>query len=552
LSFERVSSSMNNFFENLSQNAVALLEQGLRFLPGETPKTVVLELRGAYPVTSPANPLPIPIRLPGQSKIQTLDDLRDQLERLAEIRSLQELIVLERGFEGGFATAFAVRGLFEKFRKSGKRITFYADQIGNLSLYLGSACDQIVTLVEGEIRTVGLAARVVFLGETLKKIGIELEFERRSEFKNAPERFAATEFSDAHRQNVTGLLEGLYNHWLDAVSTGRKLSTDALRAAVDNAPLLSERALEAGVIDKIAFEDELTLNATTVRDALRFAPSSLSWDAPEGIALVSIEGGIADGESRNVPIPIPLLGGKQAGGYSIVRAIRSAAQDKNIKAIVLHVDSPGGSALASELIWREVARAKQRKPVIAVMGEYAASGGYYVACAASKILAAPGTVTGSIGVFNIHANNQKLWERLGFMPQTIKLSNHGDFFSPDRPLSESENAKNIESVQRVYDTFRTRVADGRGKSLEEVETLARGRVWTGLQAKENGLVDEIGTVFDAIKLAQKLSGLPEHAPVVHFTPPTKFIAPTDLNALAKILETRTRIWAVMPELLEIG
>lgn len=542
---------MNNFFENLSQNAVALLEQGLRFLPGETPKTVVLELRGAYPVTSPANPLPIPIRLPGQSKIQTLDDLRDQLERLTEIRSLQELIVLERGFEGGFATAFAVRGLLENFRKSGKRITFYSDQIGNLSLYLGSACDRLVTLSEGQINAVGLAARVVFLGETLKKIGIELEVERRSEFKNAPERFAATEFSASHRQNVTGLLEGLYTHWLEAVSTGRKLSTEALRAAVDNAPLLSERALEAGLIDRIAFEDELTLNATPMREALRFAPSSLQWNASEGIALVSIEGAIVDGESRNVPIPIPLLGGKQAGGYSMVRAIRLAAQDKNIKAIVLHVDSPGGSALASELIWREVTRAKLVKPVIAVMGEYAASGGYYVVCNATKILAAPGTVTGSIGVFNIHANNQKLWERLGFMPETIKLSNHGDFFSPDRPLSESENVKNIESVQRIYDTFRTRVANGRGKSLEEVETLARGRVWTGLQAKENGLVDEVGTVFDAVELAQKLSGLPEHAPVIHFTPPTKFIAPTDLNTLAKILEIRTRIWAVMPEWLEI-
>jgi protease IV len=542
---------MNNFFENLSHNAVALLEQGLKFLPGETPKTVVLELRGAYPVTSPPNPLPIPIRLPGQAKIKTLDDLRDQLERLAKIPSLTELIVLERGFEGGLATAFAVRCLLENFRESGKRITFYSDQIGNLSLYLGSACDRLVTLSEGQINAVGLAARVVFLGETLKKIGIELEFERRSEFKNAPERFAATEFSDAHRQNVTGLLEGLYDHWLEVVADGRKLTTDTLRAAVNNAPLLSEQALEAGLIDKIAFEDELTLNATPMREALRFTPSNLQWDAPEGIALVSIEGAISDGESRNVPIPIPLLGGQQAGGYSIVQALRSAAQDKNIKAIVLHVDSPGGSALASELIWREVARAKHIKPVIAVMGEYAASGGYYVACAASKILAAPSTITGSIGVFNIHANNQKLWERLGFMPETIKLSQHADFFSPDRPLSESENAKNIESVQRVYDTFRTRVADGRGKTLEEVETLARGRVWTGLQAKENGLVDEIGTVFDAIALAKKLGGLPEHAPALHFTPPTKFIAPTDLNALAKILETRTRIWAVMPELLEV-
>ncbi len=185
-----------------------LLEQGLRFLPGEAPKTVVLELRGAYPVTSPPNPLAIPIRLPGQSKIETLDDLRDQLERLAEIPSLTELIVLERGFEGGLATAFAVRGLFEKFRKSGKHITFYSDQIGNLHLYLGSACDNLVTLSEAQITAVGLAARVVFLGETLKKIGIELEVERRSEFKNAPERFTATGFSAEHRQNITGFARG--------------------------------------------------------------------------------------------------------------------------------------------------------------------------------------------------------------------------------------------------------------------------------------------------------------------------------------------------------
>ncbi len=520
-------------------------------MPGDAPKTVVLELRGAYPISRPANPLPIPIQLPGQKKITTLTDLRDQLERLAKMPSLSELVVLERGFEGGFASAFAVRELFQKFRQSGKRITFYADEIGNLGLYLGSACDRLVTLSEGQITAVGLAARVVFLGETLKKIGIELEVERRSEFKNAPERFTATSFSAGHRQNVTGLLEGLYDHWLETVSTGRKLSTDALRAAVDNAPLLSEQALEAGLIDQIAFEDELTLNAVPVQEALRFAPSSLHWHAPESIALISLEGSIVDGESRNVPIPIPLFGGKQAGGYSIAQALRAAAQDKNIKAIVFQIDSPGGSALASELIWREVSRAKQVKPVIAVMGEYAASGGYYVACAASKILAAPNTVTGSIGVFNLHANNQKLWERLGFMPETIKLSNHADFFSPDRPLSASENAKNVESVQRVYDTFRTRVAAGRAKSLEEVETLARGRVWTGLQAKANGLVDEIGTVFDAIELAQKLSGLPERAPVLHFTPPTKFIAATDLNALAKMLETRTRIWAIMPELLEV-
>jgi protease IV len=239
---------MSNLPKNLIHNVAALVQRGLRLLPGDAPKTVVLELRGAYPINRPANPLPIPIQLPGQKKITTLTDLRDQLERLAKMPSLSELVVLERGFEGGFASAFALRELFLKFRQGGKRITFYADQIGNLSLYLGSACDRLVTLSEGQITTVGLAARVVFLGETLKKIGIELEVERRSEFKNAPERFTATGFSAGHRQNVTGLLEGLYDHWLETVSTGRKLSTDALRVAVDNA--LAFRAGARGGFDQ--------------------------------------------------------------------------------------------------------------------------------------------------------------------------------------------------------------------------------------------------------------------------------------------------------------
>jgi protease-4 len=231
--------------------------------------------------------------------------------------------------------------------------------------------------------------------------------------------------------------------------------------------------------------------------------------------------------------------------------LRAAAQDKSVKAIVFHVDSPGGSALASELIWREVSRAKTVKPVVAVMGELAASGGYYVSCNATRILAAPSTITGSIGVFNLHPDNTKLWDRLGFTPETIKLSKHADFGSPDRALTPSERDNMSRTVQRIYDTFKTRVADGRGMSLEQVEAVAKGRIWSGAQGLERKLVDEIGTLFDGINLARRLAGLPDTSSVVNFTPPAKYIAPTDLAALAKALEVKTQVWAALPDVLEL-
>ncbi|NJK43397.1 MAG: S49 family peptidase [Pleurocapsa sp. SU_196_0] len=207
--------------------------------------------------------------------------------------------------------------------------------------------------------------------------------------------------------------------------------------------------------------------------------------------------------------------------------------------------------LASELIWREVARARAVKPVVVVMGELAASGGYYVSCNATRIIAAPSTITGSIGVFNLHGNNARLWERLGFTPETIKLSEHADFASPDRPLSSSERDTMKRLVERIYDTFKTRVADGRGLSAAQTEDVARGRIWSGVQALERNLVDELGTVFDGIRVAKQLANLPESASVVNVTPPAKYIAPTDLGAMAKALEVKTQVWAALPESLEV-
>jgi protease IV len=539
-----------NFIRNLPHNASSLVARGAKLIPGEIPKTVFYELRGDYPVFAAKPLLPIPIPILGQKKTDTLDDLEAQLEAFTQNSAVQELVILERGFSGGFSSAYAVRQLLEKAVKAGKTISFYADSFSNLTLYLASACSRVVTLSEGQLMTIGLAGRILFQAEMFKKIGIEIEFERRAEYKNAVNQLTETSLTPAHREALTSVLTSLHTHWLETIATGRKLEPVAVQKAVDAAPLLAHEALEHGLLSGIAFEDELTLNTKPLLELGRFAAvPDFIWTDTGSVALIGIEGGIADGESKNNPLPIPIIGGQSAGGYSIARAIRSAAQDENIKAIVLYVDSPGGSALASEIIWREVTKAKALKPVVAVMGNVAASGGYYVSCAATRILAAPTTITGSIGVFNLHLSNAGLWEKLGFNTATIKMAENSDYFSLDRPLTQTERENANRTVQHIYDTFKTRVANGRNLSLETVETLAKGRIWTGLQALENGLIDELGTVFDALRVARELAGLPETAKTIQMTPPPKFVAPTDMAAMTQILETR--IWALMPEQLEI-
>jgi protease IV len=540
---------VQNLVRNLGHNAGSLLHKGLSLLPGEAPSVVFLELQGDYPIFAPKSPLPVPIPIPGQKKVETLTELKNQLEAFGKT-TIPELVLLERGFSGGFAAAFAIRQMLEKLVLAGKTVVFYADGYSNLTLYLASVCTRVVTLSQAQLMTVGLAARVVFQKETLKKIGLEAEFERRAEYKNAPNTFSENTFTPAHREAMTALVGSVFSHWLETIAKGRNLTPEAVKTAVDNSPLLAHDGLETGLISQIAYEDELTKNAKPMLEVLRFAPApALRWGQAQRVALIEIAGTIADGESKNNPLPIPLIGGKSAGGYSLARAIRQAAQDEGIGAIVLAVNSPGGSALASEIIWREVVQAKRRKPVVAVMGDVAASGGYYVSCAANKILAAPATITGSIGVFNLHLNNAVLWEKIGFQPEVIKFAENADFFSPDRALNARERENMNKSVQHIYDVFKTRVADGRGLSMDAVEAVAKGRIWTGLQALENGLVDEIGSVFDALHVARGLAGLPEDADVQTLTPPAKYVVPTDLAAMTQILETR--VWALWNEQVKI-
>jgi protease-4 len=535
---------------SLGRAASGLLAQALRAMPGDAPRRVVLELRGDYPVTRPGGPLSAALAI-GQ-RAETLGDLRRRLERLASAPDIEGVVLVLREFSGGLATAYAIRRLLERYRSVGKTVDAYAEVVSGAALYIASAADRFAVLEHGEWTANGLAARVVFLREALEKLGLNPEFVRRAEYKSAPERFTERGFSESHREALGAVLDDLYAHWVEEVARGRHLEPAAVRAAVDAAPLTPPEARERGLVDALEYEDEVTLGAKPWRQAARFAPPELAFPGPEGVALVSLTGAIMPGESRNVPVPLPLFGGPQAGSTSVARALRAAAQNPRVKAVVFHVDSGGGSPMASEVIWREVARTRDAKPVVAVMGDLAASGGYYVLCGADRVVAAPSTITGSIGVFGGKLDASALWARLGLHPETITRGEHADDLSPDRPLDAGARERLEKQVDRIYATFKARVAQGRGLSEARVEEVARGRIWSGARALEIGLVDRLGTVYDALDLARELGGLPADAPVFNVTPPRAFVAPTDLDALVRHAArvASTSVWAAVPFRLE--
>jgi protease-4 len=540
---------MNALIPNLSRNAAFVLSRALSMLPGRPPRLVVIELHGDYPLTRTPS-----FQLPGRPRPDTLGALARRFDRLADSPDIDGVVLLLDGFSGGSASAYSIRQLIERYRSRGKTVTAYASAVSNLTLYLGAVADRFVMPPAGDWQAVGLAARVVFMRDTLEKLGLVAEVERRAEYKTAPERFTESSMSEANRQQITSLLEDVNAHWMQAIAQGRHLTVDDVRHVIDEAPLLAEQAAEYGLVDELAYEDELAMEARSWQAAARFAPPRAGWTGPDGVAVVSVHGLIVPGESRAVPVPLPLFGGPIAGSSSVVRALRVAAKNENAKAIVLYVDSSGGSSLASELIWREVARVREKKPVVAVMGNVAASGGYYVAAPATRIVAAPTTVTGSIGVFAMKFNASGLLAKLGLNPETVKASEHADFLSSDRPLSESERARLTALTEHTYNTFKARVAQGRNLDVTDVEEMAGGRVYSGRQAQAAGLVDDIGTPLDGIALARELAGLDAAAPVWAVTAPPKYVSPggaSDAFGLGFLSRAaRTRLWAISPVSLD--
>ena len=447
-------------------------------------------------------------------KVSTLG-LNDILTNIKKAKMDEHIkgIYLEMGFlNAGFATIEEIRNALLDFKESGKFITTYSEIYTQRAYYLASVADNIYIYPEGALELKGLNSTAIFFTNALKKIGVEPQIIRHGKFKSAVEPFMLTEMSDANREQVETFMGSIWEQFLDDVASDRQLTSDRLNKIANNLEVRTPKdALELGLVDSLFYRDQLENHFASLMekenyDDVKFIKlkkynrvrneNSREKFKKEKIAVIYAQGEIKSGEGSETVI----------GSERLSKAIRQARKDEKVKAIVLRVNSPGGSALASDVIWREMKLAQEEKPVVVSMGDVAASGGYYIACAADKIYASPNTITGSIGVFGILMSFEELLtDKLGFTFDQVKTNKFADLGSPNRPLTKEEYDIIHESVVNIYDTFTSKVAEGRNMSQENVDNIGQGRVWSGINAMDINLIDEYGGLEEAIAGAAQLA-----------------------------------------------
>ncbi len=437
--------------------------------------------------------------------------LNEILQRLEDAKSddhITGIYIDASSLESGMATMEEIRNALIDFKKSGKFIIAYSEVYSQGAYYLATAADKIYLNPEGMIDFRGLSSEIMFFKGALDKLDIEAQIIKVGTYKSAVEPFILDKMSEPNKQQVTSFLGSMYDHFLSEISKSRKIPKNTLFSIADSAKIRSPKdALTLKMVDGIMYKDEVLdeLKKLTKIDKKKEIKSvSLEEYAPaekekeessqNRIAVIYANGEIMSGEGNDETI----------GSERISRAIRKARTDDKVKAIVLRVNSPGGSALASDVIWRETVLAKKSKPVIVSMGDLAASGGYYIACAADSIFAQPNTITGSIGVFGIIPNMQKFFNnKLGITFDGVQTGKFADLGTVSRPLTDAERMIIQLEVNKIYDTFTKKVADGRKKSQSYIDSIGQGRVWSGTEALKRGLVDRLGNIDDAIASAAK-------------------------------------------------
>ena len=410
----------------------------------------------------------------------------------------------------GLAQMKSVRDKLDEFKKTGKFIYSYGNYYTQGSYYLNSVADQIYLNPVGTVDFKGLSAEILYLKDLQEKSGVKFEVIRHGKYKSAVEPFLAQEMSPENREQMTVLLNSVWSAFVKDIAISRKLSETQLNAiATTLGARTPELALANKMIDKIAYEDEYhqairnqlkvgkkeKYNTISITDYAKTAALTVEdYTKDDIIAVIYAQGEILSGEGDVNVI----------GEGSIKRSLEEARNNDDVKAIVLRVDSPGGNALTSELIWREIEITKKTKPVVVSMGNYAASGGYYIAANADRIFAENNTITGSIGVFGMLPNMSQLGKNIGINAEQVKTHENASGYSIFEPMDEKYKAYALESIEKTYTTFLQRVAAGRKMTMAQVDAIAQGRVWTGSAAKKLGLIDEIGGLEDAIKYAATL------------------------------------------------
>lgn len=440
-----------------------------------------------------------------------VSDIINAIESAKTDSEIKGISILNNESELGLAQRKALRDALEDFKKSGKFVMAYANSYSQKEYYLNSVANTVYINPVGDFDFKGLSAELMFFKDLQEKSGIKMEVIRHGKYKSAVEPFLDNKMSDANREQTMSLLNSVWSSVLADISKSRNISVAKLNEIANG--LLArtpEMAKAEKLVDVVAYEDvyhdairkklkvdaDEDYNKISIKDyARKVATTSESSDSQDKIAVIYAQGEIMSGEGDVNTI----------GEGSMNRSLIEARKDKNVKAIVLRINSPGGNALTSDLIWREIELTKKVKPVVVSMGNYAASGGYYIACNANKIFAEKNTITGSIGVFGILPNFTQLATKIGIHTEQVKTNENASEYSPFVPMDEKFKAVTLESVEHIYKTFVSHVAAGRKMTVAQVDSIGQGRVWSGEQALKVGLVDKIGGLDDAIKEAASLA-----------------------------------------------
>ncbi len=470
-----------------------------------------------------------------------------RIDKAADDRTIAGAILDIQNPEIGRGKIYELRAAIQRFRAKGKKMVAMVDSAMPSDYMVASACDEIVMPETGTIILPGVHAEATFYKGLLEKVGVRADFMHVGDFKGAAEPLTREEYSKPVRENMTALVDSLYDEMVTTVVKDRPLSVAQVREIIDMGLVTAKKAKEMGLIDRVAYPDTLRkelaksyeaaplvyvenygqkkvdtdfsgpMGFIKLMQAMMGGDSSSKRENGKKIAVVYALGAITSGKSQS-----DLFGSEVMGSTTIIEALREANDDKDVAAIVLRIDSPGGSALASDLIWHETQVID--KPIVASMGDVAGSGGYYIAMGADKIIATPGTITGSIGVVGGKLAVQGLYKKLGITTETIERGRNSGLFNSSGPFTESERVVVRAMMVDAYDQFTSKAAEGRKMPVDSLRKLAGGRVYTGRQALANGLVDELGTLHDAIQSAKQLAGIDKDTKVTieRLPEPTNF------------------------------
>lgn len=507
------------FFITMIASLSAIVASGEK--PVSVSDNTVLVLKAGVPVPDRGNDNPLNgfdvlnmtfTTMPG------LNEILRNIEKAATDDRIKGILIENGLMPTGWATTGEIRDALTEFRKSGKFVISWADYVMTQECYyLATAADRIYVTPGSMVEFKGLSSEVMFYKNALEKLGVDVQVTRHGKFKGAVEPFLLDRLSEENKAQIRDYTGSIWNHVIESISESRNITAARLNTLADSlAGNIAATALKSGLVDGLLYRDALIdtlktltgtspekdLNMLSMMKYIKVPDPSATYNAKNRISVIYASGNIVTGKGNETNI----------GGNSYADIIRKERKDTSVKAIVLRVNSPGGSAIASDLIWKELQLAADIKPVVISMGNYAASGGYYISAPGTKIYADPATISGSIGVFGLVPNAGKLLEeRIGLTTETVNTNRNSDFPSVTRPMNDYEKAMMQASIEQVYSDFVGKVAEGRKMTASAVDSIGQGRVWSGVSASKIGLVDELGGLKDAVRGAAELANVESYS-----------------------------------------